>query len=625
MANFQIPAPASGKRPVDTYEWLGKILEVMGNTKGVEWYTNNILTIKQLGDSIGNDTNFVGTVDEKIHNALQPVKLSQGTDLDTLESTGLYTSDTDANTVTLLNKPDLTTGFILQVYSVYSSETVKRIIQVAYSRATGTIYTRTKSENANWTGWVKYLNNTDATSTNTTNKIVQRDGSGNFSAGTITAALSGNASTATKLATARKINGTSFDGSKDISTANWGATRDIAIGNSTKQVNGSGNVSWTLDEIGALSKIEDSTLALGKKILLGSTNAFLLSDDSPTLSTKSSINILADSDASSTSEYVSIKSGHNELKVTSSGGSTTVTQGKDKLTFNGNQVYHAGNKPTPSDIGAANASHNHTSSQITDATNANTANKIVKRDASGNFSAGTISATLSGNASTATKLQTARTINGVSFDGSQNITIADGTKLPHFKYTSISDLNNMKTTGVYSCAAASMTNAPTTNHGTLIVDFNVGTPYQIWIPDNIHTIFKRICSSGTWYPWTNSITGNCTSTDKVNSIDARNDDPSPVGRAAGLYPEFRANTSDGLHDGGSFHGVLHFRPFGWGDDLTGGPAHQLAFTPNGNLHVRTGVNTTTWNAWKKIAYANQVLSFYYYYQYSIPLHLILLM
>jgi hypothetical protein len=44
------------------------------------------------------------------------------------------------------------------------------------------------------------------------------------------------------------------------------------------------------------------------------------------------------------------------------------------------------------------------------ATNANTASAIVKRDGSGNFSAGTITAALSGNASTATALQTARTI-----------------------------------------------------------------------------------------------------------------------------------------------------------------------------------------------------------------------
>jgi len=57
------------------------------------------------------------------------------------------------------------------------------------------------------------------------------------------------------------------------------------------------------------------------------------------------------------------------------------------------------------------------------ATNANTGSTIVARDASGNFSAGTVTAALSGNASTATALQTARTIGGVSFDGSANINL----------------------------------------------------------------------------------------------------------------------------------------------------------------------------------------------------------
>jgi hypothetical protein len=53
-------------------------------------------------------------------------------------------------------------------------------------------------------------------STNTANTAVLRDGSGNFAAGTITAALTGNASTATTLATARNINGVSFNGSADV-------------------------------------------------------------------------------------------------------------------------------------------------------------------------------------------------------------------------------------------------------------------------------------------------------------------------------------------------------------------------------------------------------------------------
>lgn len=63
----------------------------------------------------------------------------------------------------------------------------------------------------------------------------------------------------------------------------------------------------------------------------------------------------------------------------------------------------------------------------TTATNLNTINTIVSRDASGNFSAGTITASLSGNSTTATTLQTARTINGVSFNGSADITITANT------------------------------------------------------------------------------------------------------------------------------------------------------------------------------------------------------
>ena len=59
----------------------------------------------------------------------------------------------------------------------------------------------------------------------------------------------------------------------------------------------------------------------------------------------------------------------------------------------------------------------------TTATSANTSNAIVARDAGGSFTAGTITAALSGNAATATTLQTARTINGVSFNGGENITV----------------------------------------------------------------------------------------------------------------------------------------------------------------------------------------------------------
>nr|DAL00891.1 MAG TPA: hyaluronidase [Caudoviricetes sp.] len=62
---------------------------------------------------------------------------------------------------------------------------------------------------------------------------------------------SGVANSAAKLATARTINGTSFDGSGNITTANWGTSRNITIGNAKKAVNGGGDISWSLAEIGA--------------------------------------------------------------------------------------------------------------------------------------------------------------------------------------------------------------------------------------------------------------------------------------------------------------------------------------------------------------------------------------
>lgn len=59
-----------------------------------------------------------------------------------------------------------------------------------------------------------------------------------------------NVGSATKLQTARQINGTNFDGTANITTSYWGTARNFTIGNTTRSVNGSGNVSWSLADIG---------------------------------------------------------------------------------------------------------------------------------------------------------------------------------------------------------------------------------------------------------------------------------------------------------------------------------------------------------------------------------------
>lgn len=81
---------------------------------------------------------------------------------------------------------------------------------------------------------------------------------------TVDANLRGNADSATRLQTSRTINGTSFNGTANIVTSYWGTSRNFTIGKTTKSVNGSANMSWSTEEITAMSDIItiERTLAL---------------------------------------------------------------------------------------------------------------------------------------------------------------------------------------------------------------------------------------------------------------------------------------------------------------------------------------------------------------------------
>ena len=267
-------------------------------------------------------------------------------------------------------------------------------ILVGWSGSSGEhapVYVRSKRDvnDANWSSWAQFY-----TSANPQTSVT------------------GNAGTATKLQTARTL----------------------TIGNKGKTFDGSGNVSWTLSEIGAAASSHSHNYV--------------------PLNNGGSTTILADSDASTTTEYAQLQAGYNYLRVTSSGGGGTATQGADKLTFNGNVVYHAGRKPTPSEIGAAASSHTHSSiGGYAVGTYNLVGNNVGMSSTSGNgyaFWAGangadnsgsapfrvghegslyaanaTLTGTLTGNATTATKLQTARTLTigntGKNFDGSGNV------------------------------------------------------------------------------------------------------------------------------------------------------------------------------------------------------------
>lgn len=62
------------------------------------------------------------------------------------------------------------------------------------------------------------------------------------------------------------------------------------------------------------------------------------------------------------------------------------------------------------------------------------------------------------------------------------------------------DLNNVTTTGIYHLTG-NLTNSPLSCNATLFVDFSVGTPYQIFIPDYAYVMYKRTYSNSAWGSW----------------------------------------------------------------------------------------------------------------------------
>ena len=379
---------------------------------------------------------------------------------------------------------------------------------------------------ADFNGSVETTWSVDATSSNVIGKIVARNSEGGFSAGTVTATfvgdltgnvtastgvstfntvqanqfigatLSGNAGSATRLATARAINGVNFDGSRDITVP---ASADTLTG---ATLNGSVTLS-SLTQVGTLSSLSVSDSGVS----LGSGNQLRLFVDSSTPTIRSATGRL-NFDMGASGPDVNFVDSATSLSLGGPNapaviGDNTTNLGITGYKFNGiyaNNFFGnattatlattATNLPgggvgaipyqtaagTTSMLGLGAAGtvltaqagsiawqtiaqealtkgsfltmiNTATSGSLSlfdgnipatisvDATSANTASKVVARDASGNFAAGTITASLvgavTGNASTATQLQTARTINGVSFNGTQDITITatDATKV----------------------------------------------------------------------------------------------------------------------------------------------------------------------------------------------------
>ena len=230
----------------------------------------------------------------------------------------------------------------------------------------------------------------NATSANTADTIVSRDASGNFAANNITANLSGNATTATTLQNSRNFN----------------IAGDVVA--TAQPFNGGANVTLTanLIDVVAAGTYRSVTVDSKGRVVAGTSPTTLAGygiTDAQALNAKlTSISAIA-------TRGIMVIDNTDTPKVR-------------KFAVSG-----VGLSINDDGTGAAGTDLTITSN----ATSSNTANAVVSRNASGDFSANNITANLTGNASTATKLASTKnfsitgdiTAPAVAYDHSGNVSL----------------------------------------------------------------------------------------------------------------------------------------------------------------------------------------------------------
>jgi hypothetical protein len=89
-------------------------------------------------------------------------------------------------------------------------------------------------------------------------------------------------------------------------------------------------------------------------------------------------------------------------------------------------------------------------------------------------------------------------------------------------------------------------------------------------------------------------------TNLLNSYDERGYEYFPYEVPKGIRLRFQNNNNNGLNSGG-YYGLLNWRSYGIGHDLTGGYPFQIAYLQSGDLCTRVGVGDESWSSWKTLA------------------------
>ena len=209
--------------------------------------SNNVSPILSADRTLTLDVNNADRTISLLGNLSTGAEFNTGSHSTTLTTTGT-TSVTLPTTGTLANQAYVTStvdSAYVQLRQDYQYSSLTGAPTIGNGTLTlgvsGTGLSGSQTFTANQTGGATFTVTSNATNANTAGTIVARDGSGNFSAGTITATLSGNASTASAWQTARTLSLTgdvtgtsaSFTGSGDISIATTIAANSVALGTDT--------------------------------------------------------------------------------------------------------------------------------------------------------------------------------------------------------------------------------------------------------------------------------------------------------------------------------------------------------------------------------------------------------
>ncbi|MFA2011132.1 tail fiber protein, partial [Escherichia coli] len=372
-----------------------------------------------------------------------------------------YSCPSSGGSANITNKPDGVTGnFLLRVESTRKvSASDYANMQTLISNDTKRIYVRFVV-NGSWAAWSQVV----------VSGWGQDVSVKSLSAVALSGSLTGNASTATKLQTVRTIGGVSFDGSANIDlpgvnkTGNQSTTGNAATATKLQTARTIGGVSFdgsaNIDLPGVNKAGNQSTTgnaATATKLQTARTINGVMFDGSanisiPTITSRGRVTALTGTTQGAATGLQMYEAYNNSYPTTYGNvlhmkGASAAGEGELLIGWSGTSGAHApvfirsrrdhtdaawsawAQVYTSRDsIPGVNATGNqNTTGNAATATKLQTARTIggVSFDGTANINLPGVNVAgnqnTSGNAATATKLQTARTINGVSFDGSKNI------------------------------------------------------------------------------------------------------------------------------------------------------------------------------------------------------------